>query len=136
MLSGVSFALHNEFFFSQSQETTRLGLHAAVLIPYWIGELPIVAAYAVIMCHQHYTKHRSLWSKSESKYYTDGNVYWFNVIGLLIRTVQIHCSMLAFYYVLVYIDLAQISLAVISSMFSIAAFFTAFVFFIVFSEKL
>jgi hypothetical protein len=55
VLSGVSFALHNEFFFSQSQETTRLGLHAAVLIPYWIGELPIVAAYAVIMCHQHYT---------------------------------------------------------------------------------
>ena len=136
ILSGVSFSLHNEFFFSQSQETTRLGLGAAVLIPYWIGELPIVTVYAIMSCRSHSQKHHSLWSKSESKYFRNNKVFWFNVFGLLLRTLLVHLSMIAFYSVLVYVDQAQISLAVISSMFSIAAFFTAFVFYVVFRERL
>ena len=44
--------------------------------------------------------------------------------------------MLAFYYVLVGIDKAKVNLAVIASMFSMAAFFTAFVFRFIFNERL
>jgi len=61
---------------------------------------------------------------------------WFNVCGLVLRTLLIHASMMAFYLVLVYVDKAKVNLAVISSMFSIAAFFTALVFYLVFNERL
>ena len=44
--------------------------------------------------------------------------------------------MVAFYLVLVYVDMAKVNLAVISSMFSVAAFFTALVFYMVFNERL
>jgi len=63
-------------------------------------------------------------------------VNWFNVCGLVLRTLLIHASMMAFYLVLVYVDKAKVNLAVIASMFSIAAFFTAFVFYLVFNERL
>ncbi len=69
----------------------------------------------------------------------DGLVYrlnWFNVCGLVLRTLLIHASMMAFYLVLVYVDKAKVNLAVIASMFSIAAFFTALVFYLVFNERL
>lgn len=56
--------------------------------------------------------------------------------GLLIRTTLIQLGMWAFYYVMVSIDAAQVSLAVIASLFSSAAFFTALVFHICFNEKL
>lgn len=61
---------------------------------------------------------------------------WFNVCGLVLRTLLIHASMMAFYLVLVYVDKAKVNLAVIASMFSIAAFFTALVFYLVFNERL
>jgi drug/metabolite transporter (DMT)-like permease len=69
----------------------------------------------------------------------DGLAYrlnWFNVCGLVLRTLLIHASMMAFYLVLVYVDKAKVNLAVIASMFSIAAFFTALVFYLVFNERL
>jgi len=63
-------------------------------------------------------------------------LHWFNVCGLVLRTLLIHASMMAFYLVIVYVDKAKVNLAVIASMFSIAAFFTALVFYLVFNERL
>jgi hypothetical protein len=54
--------------------------------------------------------------------------------GLLVRTVLCHASLIAFYYVLYAIEMAQANLAVIASLFALAAFFTAFVFKVVFDE--
>lgn len=54
--------------------------------------------------------------------------------GLALRTVLVHVALLCFYYVLVAIDAAQANLAVIASLFALAAFFTAFVFKFFFDE--
>ena len=56
--------------------------------------------------------------------------------GLLLRTFICLLSLVAFYLVLIAIQAAQANLAVIASMFSMAAFFTAFVFRITFNEHL
>jgi hypothetical protein len=58
----------------------------------------------------------------------------FNLTGLFVRTVLCHASLIAFYYVLYAIEMAQANLAVIASLFALAAFFTAFVFKVVFDE--
>lgn len=148
--SGICFSLHNELFFNQSKETTKLGMGLAVLLPYWVGQLPILLVYIGIQCQLTYSKLSTPWSKQASKYYmmsesqetlisTKPSTYvlhWFNVWGLLIRCFLIHSGMFAFYYVMIYVDAAQVSLAVIASLFSSAAFFTALVFHIAFNEKL
>jgi hypothetical protein len=41
LLAGVSFSFHNVFFLSQVGAHKELG--PFMLLPYWIGELPIVA---------------------------------------------------------------------------------------------
>ena len=63
LLSGVSFSLHNEFLFTQSKETTITGLGVAVLLPYWIGELPLVTLYALYKFNSHMRQHGNVWSK-------------------------------------------------------------------------
>jgi hypothetical protein len=56
------------------------------------------------------------------------------LIGLLVRTILVHISLICFYYVLLAIEMAQANLAVIASLFALAAFFTAFVFKVLFDE--
>jgi drug/metabolite transporter (DMT)-like permease len=57
-------------------------------------------------------------------------------VGLFLRTFICLLSLATFYLVIFAIQAAQANLAVIASMFSMAAFFTAFVFRVFFNERL
>lgn len=77
-----------------------------------------------------------MWQKSTSKYYKDGYLDIFNVIGLLVRTVLIHVALLCYYYVLLAIETAKVDLAFSAAIFAIASLFSTLVFRICFGETL
>ena len=129
-LSGVFFSLHNLFFFSQVKSQHEMG--ALICIPYWIGEMPPVLAALGFKWFKHYSIHGVFWRKETSKYYKEGRVDWFNLSGLTVRLFLLFIGQFMFYYVLYCTELAQANLAVIASMFALAAFFTAFVFWLLF----
>lgn len=61
-------------------------------------------------------------------------VNWFNMAGLIWRTILCHAGVFMFFTVLKACAAAEANLAVIVSIFASAAFFTAFVFQCVFNE--
>ena len=167
VLSGISFAFHNLFFYSQAslddEEVKNLGF--AVLIPYWIGELPPIAIFLIYQCFKERNRTGSFWSRAESKYFEivpgtgdepkvalnrsiEGDdaveaasapryqLRWFNVVGLIWRTFLIFSGQCLFLTVLQFTAASGANLAVITSMFTLAAFFTAFVFQFMFNEQL
>jgi drug/metabolite transporter (DMT)-like permease len=109
-----------------------------ILLPYWIGEL---STAVVIIFFQMRTQHKKTgiwWSKSTSKYFKTENdsIDYFNLFGTFIRFFLLLIGQPILYAVLDFTQRAHASLAVIASMFALAAFTTAFVFWILFQEKL
>ena len=130
VLGGMLFALHNEFISGQIRQAQSLGVGLTVMVPYWIGELPIVLVYLAYKL--------SAPQESFAVYFRPGtsDLNWFNIMGVLLRCLLNHANLFMFYFVLVDIERSGVSLAVISCLFSLAAFFTAFLFLIIFGEAL
>ena len=98
------------------------------MLPYWLGEMPIVLLALAYKFLAHYRQHGNWWSRHTSKYYNQKGVDKFNLIGLFVRVFLLTASQLMFYMVLAATEAAHANLAVVSSMFALAAFFTAGVF--------
>eukprot|EP00352_Strombidinopsis_acuminata_P004442 CAMPEP_0176387318 /NCGR_PEP_ID=MMETSP0126-20121128/36672_1 /TAXON_ID=141414 ORGANISM="Strombidinopsis acuminatum, Strain SPMC142" /NCGR_SAMPLE_ID=MMETSP0126 /ASSEMBLY_ACC=CAM_ASM_000229 /LENGTH=157 /DNA_ID=CAMNT_0017754843 /DNA_START=317 /DNA_END=790 /DNA_ORIENTATION=+ len=131
-MAGISFALHNVFFY---QTTTYNSL--AVVIPYWIGQVPILSVLMLIQARQEKNQTGKYWSKETSKYYKeDGTLNWDILNGLLLRTALAFASITCFYFTLSTCHKSNVNLAVIISITAVAAVFTAIVFQIMFNEMM
>jgi len=108
-----------------------------VVIPYWIGIVPILSVFLLVQALKEKKRTGSYWSKEHSKYFNqDGSINRDNLTGLLIRTFLAYASMICFYFTLSTCHKSDVNLAVIISITAIAAVFTAIVFQILFNEMM
>lgn len=133
--AGVLFSLHNILFMSQVVAHKEYGL--LILLPYWIGELPLSVLALLIKCLWHFKIEGTMWQKSTSKYYKNGSLDVFNVIGLVVRAALIHVALICYYYELVAIETAKVDLAFSAfAIFAIASLFSTLIFRVCFGEAL
>mmetsp|Transcript_37533 Transcript_37533/g.27286 ORF Transcript_37533/g.27286 Transcript_37533/m.27286 type:complete len:155 (+) Transcript_37533:299-763(+) len=124
--------MHNLFFY----QTTSFS-SVAVVIPYWIGIIPILSVLLMVQACKEKRITGSYWSKENSKYFKpDGTVNKINLTGLLIRTALAIASIVCFYFTLYTCHVSNVNLAVIISITAVAAVFTAIVFQFMFKEMM